>query len=182
MNNFGDRFKEQRQKKGLTQQEVADIFHINRSSISRYEKNQQVPEVQLLQKICDFFEVSIDYLVNGNENNSEPIKDSLFGKRLKQLRLENHLKQEELAQKIHSSKANISRYESNSVEPSLKTLNELAELFDVSVDYLLGRTIVKKQVDTIAFHSIDDSELSDEGKEELRNYLEYLKTRHPKKD
>ena len=93
MNNFGDRFKEQRQKKGLTQQELADIFHINRSSISRYEKNQQVPEVQLLQKICDFFEVSIDYLVNGdtNENNSSQIKNTLFGKKfihLKQISLD----------------------------------------------------------------------------------------------
>ncbi|MFR1739739.1 MAG: helix-turn-helix domain-containing protein [Clostridium sp.] len=181
MNNFGDRFKEQRQKKGLTQQELADIFHINRSSISRYEKNQQVPEVQLLQKICDFFEVSIDYLVNGdtNENNSSQIKNTLFGKRLIQLRTEKNLTQQQVASKIHSSKANISRYESNSIEPNLKTLNELAELFDVSVDFLLGRTTVRKQPDTLAFHSAPGYEkLNDED----RQYIDDLITRLSKKN
>lgn len=104
-----------------------------------------------------------------------------FGTRLKQLRLENNLKQEELAKKIHSSKANISRYESNSVEPNLKTLNELAELFNVSVDYLLGRTIVRKPVDTIAFHSLDDDDLTEEGKEELAKLRELVKLKYGKK-
>lgn len=102
-----------------------------------------------------------------------------FGTRLKQLRLEKNLKQEELAEKIHSSKSNISRYESNSVEPNLKTLNELAKFFDVSTDYLLGLTIVRKPVDTLAFHSIEGYEnLNDED----RQYIDDLINRLNKKN
>ncbi|MGM9534056.1 MAG: helix-turn-helix domain-containing protein [Intestinibacter sp.] len=106
----------------------------------------------------------------------------MFGKRLAELRKENKITQRELANKLNISKSSLAMYETNKRQPTNDVLVKLADYFDVSVDYLLGRTIARKQVDTIAFHSIDDSELSDEGKEELRNYLEYLKTRHPKKD
>ncbi|MBU5227803.1 helix-turn-helix domain-containing protein [Clostridium senegalense] len=63
MSTFGERLKELRKEHRLTQQELADNFYLNKSSISRYEKNQQLPENDLLQKIADFFNVSIDYLL-----------------------------------------------------------------------------------------------------------------------
>lgn len=63
-----------------------------------------------------------------------------FGERMKQLRIENNLTQEELAKKLSLSKSNISKYESNDVEPNIDTLNKLATLFNVSLDYLLGKS------------------------------------------
>lgn len=66
-----------------------------------------------------------------------------FGQVLKKLRNENHLTQSQLAAKINLSKANISKYESDSVEPNLETLNAIAELFNVSVDYLLGKSSIR---------------------------------------
>lgn len=106
----------------------------------------------------------------------------MLGKRLAQLRKEKHFTQRQLAKELGISNSSLALYETDKRQPDYEILTKIADYFDVSVDYLLGRTIVKKPVNTIAFHSIDDSELSDEGKEELRNYLEYLKTRHPKKD
>ena len=64
----------------------------------------------------------------------------LFGNRLKNLRIEHNLTQFELAEKVKLSKANISKYEANLVEPSLSTLSLISSLFDVSIDYLLGKT------------------------------------------
>ncbi len=63
-----------------------------------------------------------------------------FGERLRQLRKEFDLTQTELADKISLSKANVSKYESNSVEPNLQTLRLLSKFFGVSIDYLLGDT------------------------------------------
>ena len=63
MATFGERFKELRMGKGLTQDKLAQKFSINKSSISRYEKNSQVPENETLQAFADFFEVSVDYLL-----------------------------------------------------------------------------------------------------------------------
>lgn len=70
---FGERLKELRNLKKLTQQQLADIFYLNKSSISRYENNGQMPENEVLQKLADFFEVSIDYLL-GRTAEQKPLK------------------------------------------------------------------------------------------------------------
>ncbi|MBO8136763.1 MAG: helix-turn-helix domain-containing protein [Desulfotomaculum sp.] len=61
-----------------------------------------------------------------------------FGKRLKKLREEKGLTQEELGQKLNLKKAVISKYENNRLQPSLETINYLASFFNVTADYLLG--------------------------------------------
>ena len=63
-----------------------------------------------------------------------------FGLRLKTLRLEKKLRQEELAEKIGVKKATISGYECGSKYPSVVTLNKMCDYLGVSADYLLGRT------------------------------------------
>lgn len=68
-----------------------------------------------------------------------------FGQRLKALRTEKCLTQLELAHKVNLSKANISKYESDNIEPNLDTLNLFSELFDVSLDFLLGKSAITKQ-------------------------------------
>lgn len=60
-----------------------------------------------------------------------------FGARLKKLRTENNMTQEQLAKKINLSKANVSKYEADIVEPNLETLAMISVLFDVSINYLL---------------------------------------------
>lgn len=60
-----------------------------------------------------------------------------FGTRLKQLRTETGETQLQISQLLETSKSNISKYEANSVEPSLAMLSTLARHFNVSVDYLL---------------------------------------------
>ncbi|SKC61706.1 helix-turn-helix domain-containing protein [Maledivibacter halophilus] len=62
-----------------------------------------------------------------------------FGDRLKELRLELGLTQEQLAQKFNTGKASISHYESNKRLPDASTIEKFADFFEVSVDYLLGR-------------------------------------------
>ena len=60
---FGKRFRDLRTRKGLTQEKIADIFYLNTSSISKYEKDKSMPEIALLIQFADFFNVSIDYLL-----------------------------------------------------------------------------------------------------------------------
>lgn len=67
MATFGNRLKELRKKSNLTQEQLAAKFYLNKSSISRYENGTQVPEHDLLEKIADYFNVSIDYLLGRSE-------------------------------------------------------------------------------------------------------------------
>ncbi|SHK45556.1 helix-turn-helix domain-containing protein [Tepidibacter formicigenes] len=71
MATFGERFKLLRNEKNLTQEKLANIFFLNKSSISRYEQDKQMPEIDLLQKFADFFGVSLDYLM-GKSNIRNP--------------------------------------------------------------------------------------------------------------
>lgn len=64
----------------------------------------------------------------------------LKGERLKQLRKEKNLTQTELGNKINVTKVSISGYESGNRSPDTDTLQRLADFFEVSTDYLLGRT------------------------------------------
>lgn len=47
--------------------------------------------------------------------------------------------QTDLANKLNITKSNISKYENNIVDPSLEILKTMSDIFDVSVDYLLGK-------------------------------------------
>lgn len=58
--------------------------------------------------------------------------------RIRFLRVQKAMKQEELAKVIHVSQSSLSGYENERFEPDRKTLIELADFFGVSVDYLLG--------------------------------------------
>lgn len=67
----------------------------------------------------------------------------MFGKRLKSLRKDLKLTQDELGKKLNLSQRAISGYERGDRFPDELTLNLVADYFDVSVDYLLGRTNIK---------------------------------------
>jgi len=63
-----------------------------------------------------------------------------FGNRLKNLRLEMDWTQEKLAKKLNVSRATVGRYETNERFPDKNILNSIADIFNVSIDYLLERT------------------------------------------
>ncbi|WP_025727752.1 helix-turn-helix domain-containing protein [Heyndrickxia ginsengihumi] len=62
------------------------------------------------------------------------------GDRLKRLRINKKLTQEELGKIVNVTKVSISGYEKGKRSPDTETLNMLADYFNVTTDYLLGRT------------------------------------------
>lgn len=61
-----------------------------------------------------------------------------FGKRLKKLRTDRGITQLQLSEILGTAKSNISKYESDTIEPNFTMLAQLSDLFNVSADYLLG--------------------------------------------
>lgn len=65
---FGEKFRIEREKKELTQQEVADALGINRRMITRYENGISFPRTKdAYRKIAAFFGVAINYLLTDDE-------------------------------------------------------------------------------------------------------------------
>ena len=55
--------KKLRTEKGISQQQLANELDITQQSINKYENHKIEPEIFILQKMADYFETSIDYLV-----------------------------------------------------------------------------------------------------------------------
>ncbi len=90
----------------------------------------------------------------------------MFSEKLKILRKEYNLSQEKLAQVLNISKGSIGMYETNRREPSFEILLNIADFFNVSLDYLLGR---KNNDKTFIFKDILNLEMLKTAKEKL-NY------------
>ncbi|MFC5472163.1 helix-turn-helix domain-containing protein [Cohnella suwonensis] len=86
-----------------------------------------------------------------------------IGSRLAFLRDQRGLTQEELASSLGISRAALSHYEKNRREPDTETLGKIADLFQVSIDYLVGRTPHSNvTLDAEVRQFTDELELSDE--------------------
>ena len=62
------RLKEIRKNKGISQLKLAMDLNTNQNTISRYETGEREPGITELIKIADYFNVSIDYLLERTEN------------------------------------------------------------------------------------------------------------------
>ena len=64
---FGDRLKELRTEKQLTQEQLANTFNTGKASISHYESGKRFPDVHAIEKFAEFFQVSVDYLLGNSD-------------------------------------------------------------------------------------------------------------------
>lgn len=142
---FIERLKELREKSGLTQKQVAEHLDITQSAYAQWETGRINPKKETIQKFADLFNVSYDYLWHGT---SEPqttnaiteTNSGTFPERLKALRKEAGLTQKEVAKKLQMSQPQYARTENGGRKPNGETLEKFADFFNVSTDYLLGKT------------------------------------------
>lgn len=101
--------------------------------------------------------------------------------RIKSLREDLNLSQEELANKLNLSKGIISLYEQEKRKPSIEILVQMSEIFNVSIDYILGRTNIPNitseplEIAASTKNNVDLSEVSDRDKEIIMNIIKTSK-------
>ncbi|MFC4598016.1 helix-turn-helix domain-containing protein [Cohnella hongkongensis] len=78
---MGDRLRELRLQRKISQEEVARHIGITRSAYSHYEINNRQPVYDTLIKLASFFDVSLDYIIGGTETRSsvDPTDSSATG-------------------------------------------------------------------------------------------------------
>lgn len=62
------RLKEIRKSKGISQLKLAMDLHTNQNTISRYETGEREPGIAELVKIADYFDISLDYLLERTDD------------------------------------------------------------------------------------------------------------------
>lgn len=65
--NFADTLKRLRKSKNITQKQLADYLNVTRSTIAGYETRHHHPDFKNLEKISQYFHVSINFLLSGSE-------------------------------------------------------------------------------------------------------------------
>lgn len=102
--------------------------------------------------------------------------------RIKLLREENNMTQQELADKLQGAKSTIAMYEKEDRKPSLEVLIKLSEIFNCSIDYILGKSDIRNP-ELIRFannNGIDTEGLTKEEIDEIQRQVEFM--RWKKKD
>lgn len=66
--NIGQKLQAARKAQNLTQEQIADKLMVSRQTISNWENNKSYPDILSLIQLSDFYEISLDSLVKGDEN------------------------------------------------------------------------------------------------------------------
>jgi len=74
MKSFGDNLKEVRTQKGVSQGKLAELMQIHPTHVSRYERNQTIPSVDVVKRLADILEVSADMLIYGTQDDKAKAK------------------------------------------------------------------------------------------------------------
>ena len=64
---MGKRIRELRKERNITQDEFAKNFNTTQDTVSLWERGLRAPNVEVIYKLSQFFDVSVDYLFGGDE-------------------------------------------------------------------------------------------------------------------
>lgn len=137
MSTLARRLKAARTEADLKQTEVAQRTGIKRATLANWEIGRTEPDSVSLKLLAEFYGVSGNYLL-GVESNKD--SDFILGKRLTKLRKKMGLSQEELSRNLNIFRGTYAHYEIGKRHPDFLTLRRLADFFNTTTDYLLGRT------------------------------------------
>ncbi|WP_120191061.1 helix-turn-helix domain-containing protein [Ammoniphilus oxalaticus] len=151
---FGDRLKNLRKEKKLRQEDVANKIGTARTTYAMYEQGKREPDNETLLRLSDFFGVSVDFLLTGEmkgqlmiDFNKEDVTSFIedpahvkFSNRFRKLAEDHNMDPSKLAIEFGVSDENIRDLMNYRSLPSNGYLEEISKFFNVSTDYLLGRT------------------------------------------
>jgi transcriptional regulator with XRE-family HTH domain len=110
------------------------------------------------------------------------METNILGIRIKNLRESKDLTQIKLSKILNISNSTLSQYEAGNRTPSDDIKRMIADYFDVSVDYLLGRTdIIKsgdKNIETKAFHNLGLENLPEDAIRKVEEFIEFIKQKY----
>jgi transcriptional regulator with XRE-family HTH domain len=65
---FAERLKDLRKKKGLSQNQLAELINVHFAQVSRYERGETKPNAEAMTKLAQALDTTVDYLMNGTSD------------------------------------------------------------------------------------------------------------------
>ena len=129
------------------QKDIADILGITQQSYSLWENGSKVIPLKHLNNLCNYYNLNMDYVIGlssikyYNITNKE-IDKILIGERLRKIRKDKNITQEELANILNTTHSTISAYASGKTTILTAFAYEICKRYNISMDYLCGRTLI----------------------------------------
>ncbi len=139
---FRNRLIELLQEDGGKKKDIAKKMKVDFRSLSNAYNFGIIPKPSTLMKMADYFNVSIDFLLGRSDNDAFFKSDNPVGfyARYSLLRDLRNLKDGQIATELHFDRTLCYKWKSKNHIPTLEILDLLCDYFNVSLDYLLGRT------------------------------------------
>lgn len=143
--NYGNKLKELREEKNITQEQLAKSIGIGRSSYNQFEQQYDIIPINRLNQVANYFNTSIDFIFNFTDSRNyknirETLNIDISKLRLKEFRKENNLTQDKLANILQVSQSTIAYIERGRNLIATAFLYEICKKYHISADYLLGKT------------------------------------------
>ncbi len=131
---LGEKLKSYRESKKMTQAEVAEALEIRSATVSKYESGILEPNIEALKKLSELFEVTIDELLNDEQDRFDISKINLLNilREQKEMKLKGNL--------YHNTQI-IFAYNTNHIEGSKLTEDQTRYIFETNTILFEGETI-----------------------------------------
>ncbi len=139
------KLKDIREDNDISQEEMAKILGVNRSTYSLWELGINIIPLKKLCDFADYFNYSIDYVlgISNNRLSKNLIKGlnlQKLGSNMKKIRIKHELSQENVANLLDVTQACITRYEKGIICISTSNLYKFSREFKISLNELCGKT------------------------------------------
>lgn len=139
-----------REKYGLSQQEFGEIAGVTDKAVSTWELGLKTPRMGSIEKISNHFGIPKSKIIDDDLSNQLTEKNTtvpskidqnslIFGERLQTLRKKTGLTLKQFGALFELGESTISLYENGKRKPDFDTLIKMADYFNCSTDYILGR-------------------------------------------
>ena len=130
---IGKQLKFLRELKRKSQQEVCSILNIEQSTLANYENDKRVPKIDILIKLAEYYDVSVDFLLGLK-------KIGTVNWNIKQKAKEKGFSYEEVLDRTCINKERFNLLWYGDVQPVAEELIRFSEVLDVSIDFLLDNS------------------------------------------
>lgn len=132
----GNKIKQYRENKKMTQNDIADILEVSAATVSKYESDSLEPSIESIKRLAELFEISIDELLTDKEEKFDISKVNVLDilREQKEMKLKGNL--------YHQTQVSFA-YNTNHIEGSTLTEDQTRYIFETNTILFEGNTIAK---------------------------------------
>lgn len=139
-----ERIKYIREENEMTQEDVANILKVERSTYTGWETGKDTIPLTRLNDFCNYFNVSMDYVTGLTDNEACKYKISdidikIVSTNLRKIRQDNNLTQKDIFDYLNTTSSTYSAYETGKVLIKTSFVYSIAKKYNYSIDWIVGK-------------------------------------------